>query len=194
MTVCVIVLQERIAANQLNESLKEAAAPITKFQLIQPSSKKQPLITKTKPELPKELKTNTNPLTPVEIDTIKLLNPKISRSSRQRRMAFLLMPFGFMAGLTFTQMTELDTFSHIGLGPLGQPIIGSLLGMGSGLIGSYVAAASVSPDKDDYLWKLRKISEEGKWLLLLETPFEVELPWQLIKEIDPVEIVTLRDL
>ena len=103
------------------------------------------------------------------------------------------MPFGFIAGLTFSQMTGLQTFSGLGLGPVGEPLIGSLLGMTSGLIGSYVAAASINPDQNDDIRKLTKRNADGYWLLLLETPLEIELPWALMKEINHIEIVRLPD-
>ena len=57
-------------------------------------------------------------------------------------MATWLLPFGFGAGLLFTFITNLDTFAFAG--PIGQPLIGGLLGLGSGWMGSYAAAASVS--------------------------------------------------
>ena len=41
---------------------------------------------------------------------------------------------------------------------------------------------------------LRKRSEDGLWLLILETPIEIELPWQLLQEVKPIEVVRLRDL
>ena len=48
---------------------------------------------------------------------------------------------GFFAGCTFTQITTLDTFASFG--SWGEAFIGGLMGMGSGLMGSYAAAASV---------------------------------------------------
>ena len=66
-------------------------------------------------------------------------------------MAKWLMPFGFMAGLTFTFMTGLQTFKGLGLGSLGEPLIGSLLGMMSGWMGTYAASLSVKSDNNDQI-------------------------------------------
>ncbi len=48
-----------------------------------------------------------------------------------------------------------------------------------------------TPWDDEDITSLRKLSEGGQWLLLLETPFEVELPWNLLKEVNPIEVVRL---
>ena len=103
------------------------------------------------------------------------------------------MPFGFIAGLTFSQMTGLETFSGIGLGKIGEPIIGSILGMGSGWIGSYTAAASVGSENEDEIKGLQRRNQEGFWLLILETPPEIDLPWQFIKNISPLETVRMSE-
>ena len=72
------------------------------------------------------------------LQEVAALNPALARRRRQKGMALWLVPFGFFAGLTFTQITDLHTFSL--LGPWGEPLVGGLLGMGSGWLGSFVAA------------------------------------------------------
>jgi hypothetical protein len=107
-------------------------------------------------------------------------------------MARWLMPFGFLAGVTFTQITNLTTFASFG--PWGEMLIGGLLGMGSGLMGSYAAAASVNSDNDDGVRILRNRREEGSWLVLLETPNGIEPPWQVVQRSHPQQVVRLNDL
>ena len=128
----------------------------------------------------------------VSFDSVDLLNPKQARQQRQRSMARWLLPFGFMAGVTFTQITTLETFAA--LGPWGQPVMGGLLGMGSGLMGSYAAAAGVPSDNEDGVRILRNRHEENRWLLLLETPTGIEPPWQLLQSARPIQVVRLNDL
>ena len=140
-----------------------------------------------------EIDTCLSPLDPVEINTVKILNPKLTRELNQRNMSLWLMPFGFIAGLTFTKMTGLRTFSDLGLSPWSEPVIGSLLGMGAGWIGSHVSAASVNLDENDDLNSLRRLNEEGKWLVLVETPLEIELPWQLVQDANPIEVFRVSD-
>ncbi len=192
-----VVLTENQLANQLSQKLHEAKTPLLNCKLIKPSTKSSDLNSLKTEEANNESQKVTTNLKPVDIDSIEMLNPKLSKQLRQKSMASWLMPFGFIAGLTFTQMTGLKTFSSWGLGNLGsfgEPLLGSLLGMGSGWIGSYAAAISVNPDKNDDVRSLRKRSEAGNWLLLLETPIETELPWHLVQEVKPIEVVRLRDL
>ncbi|MEB3304663.1 MAG: hypothetical protein VKL58_00440 [Cyanobacteriota bacterium] len=122
---------------------------------------------------------------------VTALNPAHARHRRQRSMALWLIPFGFLAGLTFTQITDLHTFSA--LGPWGEPLVGGLLGMGSGWLGSFVAAASVPSEGDDRVRTLRNRLEEGSWLLLLEPAPGTEVPWALLREAQPKALVRLEE-
>lgn len=106
-------------------------------------------------------------------------------------MARWLIPFGFFAGLTFTLITDLHTFAFAG--PLGEPLIGGLLGMGSGWMGSFAAAASVASDQDDRIRGLRNRVEEGSWLLLVETAQGVDMPWTLLRDARPLAVVRLSE-
>jgi hypothetical protein len=125
------------------------------------------------------------------LEDVVELNPAFSRQRRQRQMALWLIPFGFFAGLTFTQITELRTFSA--LGPWGEPLMGGLLGMGSGWMGSFVAAASVNAEGDDRLRTLRNRLEEGGWLLLFQPAVGAEVPWALLREARPKAVVRLEE-
>jgi len=106
-------------------------------------------------------------------------------------MARWLIPFGFLAGLTFTYITDLDTFAFAGA--WSQHLIGALLGMGSGWMGSFAAAASVSSEEDDRIRSLRNRVEEGNWLLLAETANGVEMPWISLQQAKPLVVVRLGD-
>lgn len=125
------------------------------------------------------------------IEQVQELNPTLTRQLRQRRMATWLIPFGFFAGLTFTFITDLDTFAFAG--DLGSHLIGGLLGMGSGWMGSFAAAASVSSEADDRVRALRNRLEEGNWLLLVEMPNGFEIPWTRLQEARPKAVVRLND-
>lgn len=171
MPVCVLVLKEQDAAASLEQKLRANGLPLQRCLLVSPAK---------------------GSADGVSFDSVDLLNPKQARQQRQRAMARWLLPFGFMAGLTFTQITTLETFAA--LGPWGQPVMGGLLGMGSGLMGSYAAAASVPSDNEDGVRILRNRHEENRWLLLLETPTGIEPPWQLLQSARPIQVVRLNDL
>jgi len=125
------------------------------------------------------------------MDAIEQLNPAIARRNRQQGMVRWLMPFGFFAGLMFSLITNLHTFAFAG--SIGEPLIGGLLGMGSGWMGSYAAAASVSSETDDRVRSLRNRIDEGNWLLLLESASGEEIPWILIQQARPKAVVRLTE-
>lgn len=125
------------------------------------------------------------------LTSLERLNPAAARARRQREMARWLLPFGFLAGLTFTQITDLHTFDFAG--PWGEPVIGGLLGMGSGWMGSYAASASVTSEEDDRIRGLRNRLEEGNWLLLVVPAKGMEMPWTLLQEARPKAVVRLGE-
>jgi hypothetical protein len=126
-----------------------------------------------------------------DLAAVDRLNPAAARRRRQRGMALWLLPFGFLAGLTFTYITDLQTFDFAG--PWGEPLIGGLLGMGSGWMGSFAAAASVSSEEDDRIRGLRNRLEEGNWLLLVEPARGVEMPWTVLQQARPTAVVRLGE-
>ena len=166
MPVCVVVLADQTSSKRLSSGLQGTTVPLQECRCIPP---------------------NTS-----EIDAIELLNPSLVRQRRQRSMARWLMPFGFMAGITFTKITNLNTFAAFG--PWGESLISGFLGMGSGLMGSYAAAASVNSDNEDGVRILRNRHQEGCWLMLIETPAGIEIPWQLVQQCKPIQVVRLSDL
>ena len=125
------------------------------------------------------------------IETVTDLNPAAIRRQRQRRMAIWLIPFGFLAGLTFTYITDLDTFAFAGA--WSQHLFGGIAGMLSGWMGSFAAAASVSSEEDDRIRGLRNRLDEGNWLLLAETHPGLEMPWTALQQARPVAVVRLGE-
>lgn len=126
-----------------------------------------------------------------DLAQVERLDPSTGRRKRQRLMVRWLLPFGFLAGLTFTQITDLHTFSA--LGPWGEPLIGGLLGLGSGWMGSFAAAASVASEEDDRIRILRNRLQEGNWLLLVDPAPGSEPPWSLIQQARPKAVVRLGE-
>lgn len=68
-------------------------------------------------------------------DEFGLQTPKEEAWSQVKRMAIWLVPFGFGGGVVFDSITGLQTFGWTG--PLGNQILGGILGAGSGLMGSF---------------------------------------------------------
>ena len=164
-TSVVVVLNDRKRLKQLQQKLSECQPPMARLVAIGQGE------------------------TPLE--QVERLNPAAARRQRQRSMARWLLPFGFLAGLTFTYITDLDTFAFAGA--WSQHLVGGLLGLGSGWMGSFAAAASVSSEEDDRVRGLRNRLEEGSWLLLAETASGVEMPWTTLQQARPQAVVRLAD-
>jgi len=122
-------------------------------------------------------------------DQVDVLNPQRQQQRLQKVMAFWLLPFGFFAGVTFTFMTNLDTFAFAGV--WGNRCIGGLLGLGAGLLGSFAARSGVDSSNDDRLRQLRNRSEEGFWLLVVESAMGQDIPWKELQRVRPQMVVTL---
>ncbi|MBW3042540.1 hypothetical protein [Prochlorococcus marinus] len=185
MSTCVIVLKGKLPARELVLKLKEAQTPILNCDLIEPlKNEKESKNLNLEPS--EEIFINE-----ANFNSIKLLNPTLARKDRQKTLAIWLVPFGFIAGLSFSQMTELKTFSDMGFPNQFEKLLGGLVGMISGWLGSFFSAGGINQDIDDDLRALRKKSEQGFWLLILELPIEIELPWKTLKEADSLEIITI---
>lgn len=161
----VVVINDRQRLHQLRERLAEVRPPMARLVAIGEGE--------------------------TELGAVERLDPTSGRRRRQRTMARWLMPFGFLAGVTFTAITDLHTFDFAG--PWGEPVIGGLLGMVSGWMGSFAAAASVTSEEDDRLRTLRNRLAEGNWLLLVEPPAGGVMPWPLVQQARPQAVVRLGE-
>ncbi len=186
MSTCVIVFKEKLAAKELLLQLKKAQTPILNCDLIKPLDNKKEF-EGLKIETSEEVFINE-----VNFDNFKLLNPSLALKDRQKTLATWLIPFGFIAGLSFSQMTDLKTFADMGFPNQLEKLLGGLVGMVSGLLGSLFSAGGINQETDDDLRALRKKSEGGFWLLILELPIEIEPPWVILRETNNLEIITLR--
>ena len=185
MSTYVIILKEKKPAKELLLKLREAQTPILNCDLVEPLDNKSDHETSNSNES-EEVFANQS-----SFNNIKLLNPTLARKDRQKTLATWLIPFGFIAGLSFSQMTDLKTFADMGFPNQLEKLLGGLVGMISGALGSFFSAGGTSQEIVDDLRAIRKKSKEGCWLLILELPMEIEPPWKILKEIDSLEIITI---
>ncbi len=185
MSTYVIILKEKKPAKELLLKLREAQTPILNCDLVEPLDNKSDH-ENSNPDTFEEVFTNQT-----NFNNIKLLNPALARKDRQKTLASWLIPFGFIAGLSFSQMTDLKTFADMGFPNQLERLLGGTVGMISGALGSFFSAGGISQETVDDLKVIRKKSEEGFWLLILEIPLEIEPPWAILKEIKSLEIITL---
>ena len=187
MTKSIVIFNELEKCLDLLNILKDKSVSLSESLLILPSKEK---ITNDQQQL---LNLSSNSFfSSEEIDNIRILNPKLDRKIRQKNMSTWLMPFGFIAGIAFSNMTNLSTFGFLGLNNMGESLIGGLLGMGSGYLGSIVSSASINFNRTKELRSIIDINKEGKWLVLLENQLGTELPWALIKQSEPIDIIFLE--
>ena len=187
MTKSIVIFEDLEKCIQLFNVFKEKSVLLHEAILIPPSNPK------ISPDQTKLLNESGNNLIKSQlIEEIRILNPKLDRKLRQKDMSRWLMPFGFIAGIAFTNMTNLSTFSFLGLNNIGETLIGGLLGMGSGYLGSVVSSASINLNRNKELRSIFNLNKEGKWLVMLENQIGTELPWALIKQSDPMDIIFIE--
>ena len=185
MSTFVITLKEKKPAKELLLKLREAQTPILNCDLVEPLDTKSDLENSNIDTSEKVFTNQSN------FNNIKLLNPALARKDRQRTLATWLIPFGFIAGLSFSQMTDLKTFANMGFPNPLEKLLGGLVGMISGALGSFFSAGGTNQETLDDLRVIRKKSEEGYWLLILELPMEIEPPWEILKQTDTLEIINI---
>ena len=187
MTKSIVIFNELEKCLDLLDDFQDNSVFLSESLLILPTKEK---ITSSQQEL---LNLSTNSFFRTEeIENIRILNPKLDRKIRQKNMGTWLMPFGFIAGIAFSNMTNLSTFSFLGLNNIGESFLGGLLGMGSGYLGSIVSSASINVNRNKELRSIISFNKDGKWLILLENQIGTELPWALIKQSEPKEIIFLE--
>ena len=185
MSTCVIVFKKKQPAQELVLNLREAQTPFLNCDLIEPLNKKMDSENINLEDSEEFFINESN------FNNVKLLNPNLARKDRQKALATWLIPFGFITGLSFSQMTDLKTFAEMGFPNQFEKLLGGLVGMISGWLGSFFAAGSNSQENNDDIRAIRKKSEQGCWLLILELPREIELPWEILKGTNNLEIITI---
>lgn len=163
MAIAVVVLDHHQDLCTLRQHLAELSTPLSRLQAVGPGE--------------------------TMFDQVEELNPQLRQKRLQQAMAFWLLPFGFFAGVTFTVMTNLDTFAFAGA--WGNRLIGGLLGLVAGLLGSFAARSDVDSSNEDRLRQLRNRSEEGFWLLLVESASGQDMPWKELQRWRPQAVVAL---
>lgn len=128
-------------------------------------------------------------------DEYGLIDPRDKLRQRIRWMATWLIPFGTFGGITFTRITNLDTFAYAG--PVGNYAIGGLLGGLSGLLGS-VFVGGAGNDGGIFLGKdatpYRKRLAQGKYLLVITGSDQtLRRSNKLLREIDPESLQIYGD-
>lgn len=115
MNYLVAVLPDRIQAEAAYLALEKEGVPINKVSILGKGYK--------------------------SADEFGLIDPNEQAKKQSQLLAFWLVPFGFVAGVAFNFLTDLNTFPWAG--ELGNRLIGGLLGAGAGAMGGLFTGGGV---------------------------------------------------
>ncbi len=126
-------------------------------------------------------------------DEYGLINPNKQAKKGANRLAYWLVPFGFVAGYAFNVLTGIDVLP---IGELGSHIFGGLLGAASGALGAYVVGGGVglavgSGDALSYRNRLNA----GKYLIIVEGTEElIREATRILRQFEPENIQGYTEL
>ncbi|UBF26539.1 hypothetical protein K9N68_00555 [Kovacikia minuta CCNUW1] len=121
-------------------------------------------------------------------DEYGLINPQQAALKGAKRQVYWLIPFGFAAGYAFNLLTGIEISPAIA--PIGNHLIGGLLGAAAGVLGAYVAGGSVgftigSGDALPYRNRLNA----GKYLIIVKGPDELmRQATRILRQFEPENI------
>lgn len=141
MNYLVAVLPDRIQAEAAYTALEKDGVPLDKITILGRGYK--------------------------SADEFSLIDPNEQAKKQSQFMAFWLVPFGLVSGITFNLITGLNTFPWAG--EVGNALIGGLLGAGAGAMGSLFAGGGIglalgSGDALPYRNRLNA----GKYLIVVQ--------------------------
>jgi hypothetical protein len=141
MKYVVAVLSDRIQAEEVYSELERAEFPMRSVSIVGRGYK--------------------------SADEFGLVDPKQTAKKQAKQMSYWLIPFGFAAGVTFSLITNLNTF--IWAGEIGNHLIGGLLGAIAGAMGSFFVggSAGLTAGAGDALPYRNRLGE-GKYLIIVK--------------------------
>jgi hypothetical protein len=100
-------------------------------------------------------------------DEFGLIDPNIQAGKRSAQLAYWLIPFGFAAGYLFNLLTGIEVIGW--LGPLGNHLLGGLLGAVSAILGALFVGGAVgwTVGSGDALVYRNRINS-GKYLIVVK--------------------------
>ncbi len=126
-------------------------------------------------------------------DEYGLINPNKQAEKGASRLAYWLVPFGFVAGYAFNVLTGINVLP---IGDLGSHIFGGILGAASGGLGAYLVGGGVgltvgSGDALPYRNRLN----EGKYLIIVEgTEDLIREATRVLRQFEPENIQGYTEL
>jgi len=159
MNYLVAVLRDRIQAEAAYSALEAAELPLPQISIIGRGYK--------------------------SADEFGLLDPVEQAQKQAKLMAIWLIPFGFAAGITFSLITNLQTFAWAG--EIGNHLVGGVLGALSGALGSLFVGggAGFALGSGDAL-PYRNYLKAGQYLIVVKgAPTLIEKATRILRQLEP---------
>lgn len=118
-------------------------------------------------------------------DEFGLIDPNIQASKRATRLAYMLVPFGFVAGYAFNVLTGIQLFSFTNA--FAEHIIGGVLGAASGLLGALIVGGGVglTTGSGDALTYRNRLNA-GKYILVTRgSDRSIRQATKLLRQFEP---------
>ena len=118
-------------------------------------------------------------------DEFGLIKPNLQASKRAKKLAYMLIPFGFVAGYVFNVLTGIQLFSFTN--SFVEHIIGGILGAISGLLGAIVVGGGVglTTGSGDALTYRNRLNA-GKYILVTKgADNSIRQATKLLRQFEP---------
>ena len=99
-------------------------------------------------------------------DEFGLVAPNYQANKRAKKLAYMLVPFGFAAGYIFNVLTGIQLFSFTN--PIMEHIIGGILGALSGFLGAIIVCGGVCFISNRDALTYRNRFNAGKYILVIK--------------------------
>ncbi len=118
-------------------------------------------------------------------DDFGLIDPNQQASKRAKKLAYMLVPFGFVAGYAFNVLTGIQLFSFTN--SITEHIIGGVLGAASGLLGAVFVGGGVglTVGSGDALTYRNRLNA-GQYIIITEgTDSVIRQATKLLRQFEP---------
>ena len=118
-------------------------------------------------------------------DDFGLIDPNQQAGKRAKKLAYGLIPFGFVAGYAFNVLTGIQLFSFTS--PFIEHIIGGVLGAASGLLGAIIVGGGVglTTGSGDALTYRNRLNA-GQYLIVTKgTDSTIRQATRLLRQFEP---------
>ena len=118
-------------------------------------------------------------------DEFGLIDPNQQAGKRAKKLAYMLVPFGFVAGYAFNVLTGIHLFSFTN--SITEHVIGGVLGAASGLLGGIIVGGGVGlTTGSGEALTYRNRLDAGKYIIVTKgTDSSIRQATKLLRQFEP---------